>query len=193
MTKIEKTGKVFSQIPALTLAKSLAVVGVLTFLALLFIAMAFNSVRQPPEVVLPSSEVMQWGEYRPRDPVERSSVITEKPLFWAERRPEVEVVEAPAPARKKPEVSIDEMELLAIFSAGVKSAATVRYKKETYFLKVDDELAGWTLLDALGLDAMFARTNTLSLGDDVVIETLRFKPFPKLQTKWSEPSEIIPE
>lgn len=155
------------------------------FALLVAVALVSYGAQKLPEPVLPAAGVLSVSEYRSVASANDTTAMRERPVFWSERSPYV----APKPKKKKPVVkapkkntNIDDMTLLGVFSAGSESSVTVSYKDKTHHLRVDEELAGWTLLMVSAQGAHFGETDTLD--GELVSRLISIDHGPSLPTKW---------
>lgn len=150
--------KVTGSRTSLLVRASQAALGSLALLvAAVVLAVALYLTRGLPEPVLPGDEVMTQTLYEGYASTIVSELgISQRPLFWQERRPlpEEEVVVEEEPVQEENR-NIDNFQLVGLFNAGESSSVIVMYKDKKHRLRVNDELAGWTLVGIGDNKALF--------------------------------------
>ncbi len=151
---------------------------------LVIVAVITYGAKSLPEPIVPAAGVLTVSSYNAGEDGADYSALLERPVFWQGRTPYTppEETEAVATAEPKENASIDEMQLIGVFAAGSGSSVTIRYKNESHHLRVDEELAGWTLLTVMGKGAIFGRTDTLE--GELVSTQLELDHGPSLPTQW---------
>lgn len=167
------------QVSLLIRARQLALTCVALLLLVALVALLRSLWRELPAPILPDESALSVSSYQGYAPLTAELQISQRPLFWQERRPlaeEVEVVE-PEP---EPEVNrnIDKFQLLGLFGAGENASAIVMYKKEKHRLRLGDTLDGWTLMGVVDNSALFT-----SAGSDVPESKVLYEPV-LLQQHW---------
>ena len=142
-------------------ATQLAITAFLLLIAVIAGTVILFLFRSKPDPVLPDESVMTFTAFQGYvAPAEEQLTITERPLFWQERRPIAaeQNIEAPEPVIEQNR-NIDDFELIGLFKAGTNSSAIVMYKKEKHRLRLNEELAGWRLVDISDNAAAFEESS----------------------------------
>ena len=183
MLKNNPISLIAAETPFLNRLMMLVIALACLFAVVVVIAVIAYGAKSLPSPIVPAAGVLSVSSYEAREGRANDTALLERPVFWQERTPyappeeNAEVAVAP-----KENASIDEMQLIGVFAAGSESSVTLRYKKETHHLRIDDELAGWTLLTVAGQGAIFGRTDTLD--GELVSTQIELDHGPSLPTQW---------
>lgn len=154
--KVVKEATAVSRISLLVRAAQVALSAFVLLIMAVILAVALYLVRGAPAPVLPDESVMTFNAYEGYGATAVHELsISQRPLFWQERRLHVEedVVEV-KPVKEKNR-NIDKFRLIGLFNAGTNSSAVVMYKDTKHRLRIDDELDGWTLVAVEDNAALF--------------------------------------
>lgn len=180
------TRLIAAETPFLNRLILLVVVLVSVFFGLVVIAIIVYGAKSLPSPIVPAAGVLTVSSYNAGEGDSNYSALLERPVFWRERTPYTPPPEKPKKevvvAAPKENTNIEDMQLIGVFAAGSESSVTLRYKGDTHHLRVDDDLAGWTLLSVMAKGALFGQTDTLD--GDLVTAQIELDHGPSLPSQW---------
>lgn len=162
---------------------TLLAIVVLVFWVFLFVLMYWVKTDVRPQQ--PDRSLLQPVELVPYSRVsEHEAALTERPLFWPERRPEPEeVATEAAPQVKGRNNNVNNFVLLGILSTGELSTVNVDYKGEVHRLKVGETLAGWTLQSVVFDEVIFVESASAG-KDNENTKSIRIYPAVNISPYW---------
>lgn len=139
---------------------------------------------------IPDLSVVKPVEFKPSVDADALNLITERPLFWSERRPfeppQEKVVEKVVEVEDD---ALEGVELIGVLASSQGSTAIFKRKKEKFRMSLSDELEGWVLEDIEpGIAVFTMRASAEADPEFTIIELRRREVLPSV---WqSEPKDL---
>jgi hypothetical protein len=162
-----------------------SVIGIIVLVALLGAVTLWavsRSVRVASEP--PALSALQPQKFAVTAAPDNIHLISERPLFWADRTPyEAPVESAPEPVTKKTNTALDKAQVMGVFAAGGTSSVILKVKDKVQRIGINEMYEGWRLTEVSSDDAVFLMEQGGSSSQPAV-KTIKINSREPLPAQW---------